>query len=171
MQKTPQYWHPSTGHGMGNNWTKRPASNENAAWPWLWTSSQLSFEEINQRNFQLKLVCNGAADQVLADVATCNIKGRNVETGLGMFTWPKPVSDWLTQRSVIGPSESGVTQWNSCFYHHFDCCDRCRSRKRFYFCEICLATEVQKGFMKLPVLHGARPPETCSVAPLHASFS
>ena len=30
-------------------------------------------------------------------------------------------------------SWSGVTRWNSCFYHHFDRHDRCRSRKWFYF--------------------------------------
>ena len=50
-------------------------------------------------------MCNGAAKKVSADFAPCNIKGRhsfgNVETGLEMlFTWPQPVSDWLTLRSV-----------------------------------------------------------------------
>ena len=30
-------------------------------------------------------------------------------------------------------SPSGVTRWNSCFYHHWDCCECCWSRKPFYF--------------------------------------
>ena len=29
-------------------------------------------------------------------------------------------------------SPGGVTRWISCFYRHWDCCECCRSRKRFY---------------------------------------
>ena len=68
-------------------------------------------------------MCNGAVKQVSAGVATCNIKGRdsfgNVETGLEMlFTWPKPVSDWLTQRRVARPIETTVQCLLKLVSHH-----------------------------------------------------
>ena len=39
------------------------------------------------------------------------------------------------------------------------------------FREICLATEVQKSFLKPTMLHGATPAETCFASSLHTSFS
>ena len=61
-------------------------------------------------------MCNGAAKQVSAGLAPCNIKClnlfRNVEIGLKMNHGRLvPVSDWLTQRS-----KSGVTRGNSGFF-------------------------------------------------------
>ena len=79
-------------------------------------------------------------------VAQCNIKIRllYIDSGLEiLFSSPIlvwtlfPVSDWNTQRSLSTPgrpfSRSGVTRRNSSLYHLCDRCDRCRSRKRFYF--------------------------------------
>ena len=37
--------------------------------------------------------------------------------------------------------------------------------------DTCLATEVQKGFTKPTMFHGAAPAETCFAAPLRISFT
>ena len=46
------------------------------------------------------------------------------------FSWDVSATAQDRPRPV---SRIGVTRWNSCFYHHWNRCDRCRSRKRFYF--------------------------------------
>ena len=76
-------------------------------------------------------------------VAQCNIKIRllYIDSGLEiLFSSPilvwalVPVSDWHARLSLTTPgrafSPSGITRRNSFLYH---LCDRCRSRKRFYF--------------------------------------
>ena len=39
------------------------------------------------------------------------------------------------------------------------------------FRETCLTTEIRESFMKLTILHGATPAETCFAVPLQISFS
>ena len=81
-------------------------------------------------------------------------------------------SDWLTKRSRVRPvSRSGVTRRNSCFITTAIVATVAEVESSSTFRETCLATEVQKSFMKPIMLHGATPAETCFAAPLHTSFS
>ena len=126
-------------------------------------------------------MCNGATKEVSAGIAPCNIKCRNlfanVETGLKMNHGRLiPVSDWLTQRSVRRPSETSFTK--CCYTVKLLFLSPLRPLRAVAeiesgstFRETCLATEVQKSFTKLIMLHGATPAETCFAAPLHTSFS
>ena len=94
----------------------------------------------------IQVTCVSPAEKMSLGVAQCNIKIRllYIDSGLEiLFSSPilvwtlVPVSDWHTQRSLSTPgrpiSPIGVTRRNSSLYHLCDRCDRCRSRKRFYF--------------------------------------
>ena len=76
----------------------------------------------------------------------------------------KILAETCVQRRCEQVSQSGVhvTQWNSRFCHHCDRCNRCRSRKRFYFWWNLSRNRSSKSFTKPTMLHGATPVEHVS---------